>query len=163
MPLPPFDPSGFLPPGRHQTTPAEMKVSLVVTFINSIRRPAIFERWERHLASLRSLIPVPHQWIGGSFVSAKVEPDDIDVCSFIDGPTADALPEPQQDLIRFMTSGKVAQQHWTVDSYAIVAYPPGSPHHAKYQQSLQYWSSWWGSARPDSQGVSQPRGFLEVQ
>lgn len=163
MPLPPFEPSGFLPAGRHQATPVEMKASLVVAFINSLRRPRIFEGWERHLASLRSLIAVPRQWIGGSFVTAKPEPTDIDVCSFIDGPTVDALPQSQQDLVRFMVSGRIAQQHWTVDSYAIVAYPAGSPHHDKYQKSLQYWSTWWGAARPDSQGVSQPRGFLEVQ
>lgn len=163
MPVPPFEPSGFLPAGRHSATPAEMKASLVLPFVSSVRRSRIFDNWERHLAALRHLVAVSRQWIGGSFVSAKPEPGDIDVCSFVDGPTVDALSQQEQDLIRFMAAGKHTQAFWTVDSYVVTEYPVGSPHRSKYEDALRYWSSWWGQSRPDDHGNVQPRGFLDVQ
>ena len=107
MPIPAFEPSGsgYLPGGRHAATSAEMHAALVAAFASSSRRPAIFAWWLRHLASMRWLTQVSRQWIGGSFVSAKLEPADIDVCTFLDGPSVDALPAEHQDIITFMTSG----------------------------------------------------------
>lgn len=127
MPIPAFEPSGFLPAGRHAASPAEFHASLVAPFPSSVRRPAIHAWWERHLASLRWLTHVTRQWIGGSFVSEKPEPADIDVCTFMDGPSVDALPPERQDVISFMTSGKVAQGFWHCDSYPVLEYPPSHP------------------------------------
>lgn len=163
MPVPAFESSGYLPPGRHVASPTEMEAYFVVPFTTSTSRPPIFDWWRRHRAALRTLVAVPRQWIGGSFVSAKPQPQDIDVCSFLDGPTVDALPEERKDLIRFMVSGKITESFWHVDSYPIVEYPVGSPHRQQYEKALQYWSTWWGSSRPDASGVSVSRGYLEIQ
>ncbi len=95
-------------------------------------------------------------------MSAKDEPADIDVCTFLDGPSVDALPTEHQDIIGFMTSGKIAQAFWNCDSYPVVEYPPGHPNHAAFLAASAYWSSWWGQTRPDPSGVQQPRGYLEV-
>jgi hypothetical protein len=162
VPIPAFEPSGFLPGGRHSATSAEMHAALVAAFAVSVRRPAIFDWWQRHLASMRWLTQVSRQWIGGSFVSAKDEPADIDVCTFLDGPTVDALPAEHQEIIRFMTSGQIAQAYWNCDSYPIVEYPPGHPNHAAFLAASTYWSNWWGQTRPDPSGAQQSRGYLEV-
>lgn len=162
LPVPAFEPSGNLPPGRHNAAPVDVHAALVATFPSSVRRPGIFAWWERHLAALRWLIAVNRQWIGGSFVSVKPEPDDIDVCTFMDGPQADALPSEQQDIIRFMTAGKVTQGFWHCDSYPVLEYPPGHPNHAAYVAAVAYWHNWWGQSRPDPSGAQVARGYLEV-
>ena len=162
MPIPAFEPSGFLPAGRHPASPAEVHASLVAPFPSSAHRPAIHAWWNRHLASLRWLAHVTRQWIGGSFVSEKLEPADIDVCTFMDGPSVDALPPEQQDIISFMTSGKVAQGFWHCDSYPVLEYPPAHPNHAAFLAAVTYWHQWWGQTRPDSSGVQIARGYLEI-
>src|SRR5688572_20967940 len=104
MPVPPFDSDGFLEPGRHVATAAEMKVALVDGIPTSNNRAELFAAWETHRQTLSYLIEVQQQWLGGSFVSAKPDPGDIDSVSFIEGEVFDSLPEQHRRLIDYMCS-----------------------------------------------------------
>ena len=163
MAVPEFDEAGYLPEGRHEATADEVREALVDQFPQSETRPMIHEGWRRHYQALEHLVPVEKQWIGGSFVSAKVDPSDIDICSFIDGPTYDERPEPVRDLVDYMTAHKITQAFWTCDSYPVVVYPEGSPGHDAYKAAVEYWHGWWGKTRADADGNQRLRGYLEVQ
>lgn len=162
MAIPPFEPSGLLPPGVHAATTHEVEASLVQAIPGSSTRQQLYAWWTTHREALAHLINCNRQWIGGSFATTKTDPSDVDVCTHIDGPALDALPLGQHQLVRFMTSGKVAEAHWHCDSYLITEYPPGSPFHAAYLASLAYWQDFWAHTRPDVHGVRHPRGYVEV-
>jgi len=162
MPVPPFDSDGFLEPGRHVATAAEMKAALVDGIPGSNNRAQLFAAWATHLETLTYLIEVQRQWIGGSFVSAKLDPGDVDAVSFFDGVVLDALPEQHRRLIKYMCSGHSARPYWGCDAFCVAVYAPEHPWHALTEQAIAYWDNWWGHTRAGADSQPRARGYLEV-
>jgi hypothetical protein len=128
----------------------------------STTRRGLSEEWLRHREALEHLVPVQKQWIGGSFTTAKVDPGDVDLCSFIDGLEFDALPEPVRNLVGFMVCGHPARDYWSVDSFHVFVYPVGHPLRALTDAYMASWSNTWSHTREDEQGVKTERGFVEI-
>jgi hypothetical protein len=84
--LPPFESAGLLPAGVH---PAAWPL-FVDRFGTSIRRREQLARLETALRLLRDA-GCARVFVGGSFVTAKSEPNDIDVAWDVDGVDADVL------------------------------------------------------------------------
>jgi uncharacterized protein DUF6932 len=78
MPIPPLDSSGVLPVGLHDCTLTEIK-SRFGSFEGSDRRPHLFAKFESFVAEARSSQIVRSLIIDGSFVTAKLAPNDIDL------------------------------------------------------------------------------------
>lgn len=76
--LPKFDFDGDLPPGIHQTTIDELEQRLG-RFVVSDRRIKVFTLFKHLMTMARSSGIVDRLVVGGSFVTAKAEPNDIDV------------------------------------------------------------------------------------
>lgn len=152
-------PEGFLPPGRQRCTAQELHIGLVQVFPNPARRQKLYDEWLLHRAALRHLVPIAFQWINGSFVTGKNEPNDIDVVTFFDGPTHDALPRHLQILVGTLLLGPYTKQVWHMDSYPVAVYPEGHPQHESYLTVRGYWDWWWGRVRGDDGKV---KGYLEV-
>lgn len=73
--IPRLDATGFLPLGRHQATWSEIEDR----FCFSDHRRYLYDECRR-LATVAQAVPpgLSAVWLGGSFVSAKPEPSDID-------------------------------------------------------------------------------------
>ena len=162
VPVPPFDPSGFLPPGRHPAGRTEVADALVHAFPTSEQRPRLHNAWVGIWDALGDALPVPKSWLGGSFVSAKDEPKDIDTCWFLDGLAFDALPEHRQRHVMLVADSALARLQWRCDCYAVVDYPPGHPAHDAYLAVASYWHDAWGHTPPEPGGLRAARGYLEV-
>lgn len=76
--LPEFDIDGDLPPGIHQATIDELERRFSRFFVSD-RRIALFARFKQLAALARSSGIVDGVVVGGSFVTSKAEPNDIDV------------------------------------------------------------------------------------
>lgn len=76
--LPEFDIDGDLPPGIHQATLDELEHRLS-RFIVSDRRINLFTSFKQLMAMARGSGIVDRLVVGGSFVTSKPEPNDIDV------------------------------------------------------------------------------------
>ncbi len=74
-PIPPFDDFGYLPPGIYETNEAEFNRRFG---FNSYRQQMLV-RLNLALISLKQA-GCDRVYIGGSFVTNKAEPDDIDGC-----------------------------------------------------------------------------------
>ena len=73
--IPPFDEHGELPPGTHECTLAEFQER----FAFSARRRELLHSLRGVLRALERA-GVLRVWIGGSFVTTKQEPGDVDLC-----------------------------------------------------------------------------------
>lgn len=162
MPVPPFEPAGFLPAGRHPCTVEEVETSLVDAIGASSSRRLIFDWWRMHRASLRHLMPYGPQWVDGSFVTTKVDPGDVDLMTILDGPAFDALAIEVRWLVKSLVSGQYTRAFWRCDSYPVFRYPSGHPLHDAGEAALAYWADWWGHTRDTDPGGKQPKGYLEV-
>jgi hypothetical protein len=78
MPIPPLDEHGFLPLGIHDATLDELKVTFG-SFQRSDRRPQLFASLETFLGELGAARMVRSVLVDGSFVTAQLEPNDIDL------------------------------------------------------------------------------------
>ena len=54
--------------------------------------PAIFDCWRDLRTGLEELGGFVEQWLAGSYVSDKQQPNDLDVVTLFGGPTFDAMP-----------------------------------------------------------------------
>ena len=80
-----FDENGYLIPYEAIETNLEtLKKYFVDAFPNSNTRKMIFENYEKFIADFQyEIFPHFEQWLGGSFVSLKENPNDIDVSTFV--------------------------------------------------------------------------------
>lgn len=150
--------SDRLPPGRHLATQAEIEQTLVSDFAASVTRRPLFDQSTEMLEAIQSLVPVQRQWINGSFVTTKVDPNDIDLVSHIDGEAMDAL----KPLQRMLLQGLIAA-HWSrdvsgCDSFSVAVYPKGHPARATYEKIAAWWDGFFGVDR-----AGQPKGYVELE
>lgn len=77
--------SRILPDGIYGASPGQVKERFVTAFPQSMTRPRLFDGWQalRHL--VRTLLPVEHEYLDGSFVTSKANPRDIDVSFWVRG------------------------------------------------------------------------------
>ncbi|UJP40818.1 DUF6932 family protein [Cellulomonas palmilytica] len=152
--------NGYLPVGRHVVTAEEFKQHFVDAFPESKTRARLHRRWERHLEALTSVIPVEAQWIDGSFVTGKVDPGDIDLVTFIDGPQYDALAPGLQSMVAALLAGKQTKAVWGMDSYPAFRYPQGHPAQPLADDGINEWHEFWQKQREQDGLV---KGYLEVR
>ena len=78
MPIPALDPDGFLPVGVHDGTLDELKARFG-SFQGSDRRPQLWARFVEFVNETRAVGLVRALLVDGSFVTAKPDPNDIDL------------------------------------------------------------------------------------
>jgi predicted nucleotidyltransferase len=76
--LPSFDTHGHLPPGVHPASADEIEERFGI-FVVSDRRLRLFAKLKQFMALCRASEIVVKVFLGGSFVSAKSDPNDIDI------------------------------------------------------------------------------------
>jgi hypothetical protein len=179
--IPALDPAtGLLPVGRHVCTMAEVEAAFVSApkFAASVTRPSIWADWQQAVAVLQSAVVVHAAWIGGSFTTDKVDPQDIDVTFLISVEDyAHRQPQDQRVVSPFTNAGQVkAVMRLQVDSFVVgwmaipQPLPPGRDGVQDfYYRARGYWDDWWQRCRiapagtpPSATDASPRRGYLEV-
>lgn len=91
----------LLPPGRWPMSFDELRALSVNAFPGSSSRPKLWQRFER---ARRDLAYIARElWVGGSFVSSKLEPKDIDLLAVL---RLDRSPPPEGSLEEFLTNAR---------------------------------------------------------
>lgn len=157
MTIPAFDDAGNLPEGPHDATIDDIMTQLVEPFERSPTRRMIFEWWRHHRAGLLDLVEVTEQWLGGSFASAKTDPNDLDLVTVLDGPAFDELARHRQLLVRPLVAGNYTEAIWRCDAYPVFAYPEGHPGRDAYRAAFHRWQQHFGHDRD-----GRPRGFVRI-
>ncbi|MFF9329459.1 DUF6932 family protein [Streptomyces sp. NPDC014776] len=119
--LPSLDPAtGLLPPGRYAATLDELYSTLVVSTGSAIRRE-IWEEWSTHRTMVETQVgEISRMWVGGSFVSNKLDPSDVDVTYLVSAHHYDALDqETLVDLDDLTDAGWCADVGMRVDALIL--------------------------------------------
>ena len=151
-----FDENGFLTPYNPVSSDLNtVKRVLVDTFPTSTTRRPIFERYLTLNARLLTLMPDGFtQWIDGSFVSRKINPNDIDVLTFIDT----ALFDQHEPAVRALRT-EFATGAGRVDVRTIRVYPEGHPRRNWYESDRVQWLFDWSRTNNKPR---QQKGFIEL-
>ncbi|MFD8369241.1 DUF6932 family protein [Streptomyces sp. NPDC059688] len=119
--LPKLDPvTGLLPPGRYAASLDELYSTLVESTGSTIRRE-IWEEWTYHRTAVESLTgEVTRMWVGGSFISSKPEPSDVDVTYLVSARAYDALDaETLAELDELTLRGWCVERGLRVDALLL--------------------------------------------
>jgi hypothetical protein len=186
--IPALSATGHLPPGRHPATIEEIHDRFVghSDFSSSTSRAAIFDgfasyllAWD-HAGRTLSATLLRGMWVAGSFVSAELDPSDIDVSPLYDEAALRAsagMPGIGQAKRLFEHRKRVVQE-FRVEPFAVPWHAiPSTLLPERLEPAMRDAlavrggvDSWWGRVRPHGDRDQAPvaptaladRGFLEV-
>lgn len=171
--IPPFEPrQGYpfevLPDGVFACDEATLRARFVHHFPSSTRRPKICDGFLRLCAEAAHFGLGFTLWVDGSFVEAKPEPGDVDLVSFIDAASINALPPDVQDRIEALLNAREATKAlYHTHTFLLPTYPQDHPDYADFERNRSYWRKWWGTTRDHDPTTGQPwiahpKGFIEM-
>lgn len=96
-------------------------------------------------------------WIDGSFLTEKIDPDDIDLVLSLDG-LALKTPTLSQRRVLNWWSGDLKSRH-RCDTYVFFEFPYGDPNYSFGRKWWKYWYDLFGSSRS---GVPKGIAFVDV-
>lgn len=152
-----FEP--LLSEGLHPHSLSELRALCVedTRFSQSTTRAELMDRLESVIAKLNDHDIVGEAWIGGSFLTAKLDPEDVDLCLRIPGGILDSGTQRQADCIEWITSD-VLYQSQKIDGYLLIEYPATHINYAAGKANFQYWRGHLGKSR-----MGMQRGIAVVK
>lgn len=134
---------------------SEFKVTFVDNFGHSKSRQLIFENYERYLSDFKlEIVSTFRNWVNGSFTTTKADPNDIDIVNIVNH--SEELNQNTHLLAKFLTQGG-SKDSYFVDGYFVPVYPTDDPRFAITEQSLTYWTHWFGHDREN-----RPKALIEL-
>lgn len=127
------------------------------TFVFNEHRLALFDNYESFNVELQNLTSCPLiQWIGGSFVTLKESPKDIDTVTFI---PFDIFDKNRKELRKFEERCKKNK----MDSFFERIYPKNHKQYQDYISNTIYWQRLYCKYPVQNQAVRWlSKGFLEI-
>lgn len=178
--------TGYLERGRHRLTEAEVHARFVghAEFAASTTRQDIWDEYELGRDLLRSKVRIHAIWIGGSFLTSKVDAKDMDALFILNGRDYRKLDAKDQQVVAsFLPQqgplGTTVRGHGLslLDSYLLFwspwspLDPKWTPEHREYASWRGYWDDFWQRDRFNKPDGKPPhwkdalpvRGYLEVE
>ncbi|HEV7222846.1 MAG TPA: hypothetical protein VGN42_09100 [Pirellulales bacterium] len=84
-------------------------------------------------------------WIDGSFVTEKIDPEDVDILLRVPSGVYDG-DAAKRTLIDWATHEERWDDH-SCDSYKWIEYQAGHPLYADSEDDRRYWTDWFGRSR----------------
>ncbi|AZI20441.1 DUF6932 family protein [Chryseobacterium taklimakanense] len=152
-----FDKNGnIIPYDLHQISISELEEEFVNPFPNSTTRKDIYDGHSNYIIELVNVLESNFsQWLDGSFVTKKLNPNDIDVVNFVH--FSEVTNDKHLLLQRFLTGVGNPQDEFKVDGYLVPVYDSADPRYAFTQDRYNYWRTLLGRDRE-----SKPKGLLHL-
>lgn len=156
-PKPEFPP--LLPPGLHVIPEAALYTLTVESFATSTRRQPLWDSLMEFCEDLRNDGMIPSQlWLNGSFLTEKIEPDDIDLIVEAD------LAVIDNSLANNGMAVDIANNIWhggprCLHTFLLPIYPVIHAHFGAYVAARARWQRDWGHALLSR----QPKGIAVLE
>jgi hypothetical protein len=138
--------AGFGPSGLAVTL-AEIRQRFVAEVPTSTQRAEVWGGWMSHRAAFEAL-RVPYvTLVGGSFVTSKHDPGDVDLCYLVQDGDVNALDASSQAEITRLLAGPRCKAQYHCDAYSVIVYPLSQPRFFQMVQRIAYWSNVFGVDR----------------
>jgi hypothetical protein len=154
-----FDLIGHLSPYTvNSTTFDHFESFFVALFPSNSSRHQIFEGYKRYIKQLKDILNSGfYQWVDGSFVTDKMNPNDIDVVTFVD---ADLLIKNEKKLLHLIAPE--SKLIYRVDAAFVGIYPMNHKLRMVTDWDIAFWKDFYGNTRPDALKKQMPKGFIQL-
>lgn len=154
-----YDEHGFLTP--YEVISADLKLleSEFVVYFGNESRQRLFDKMVKYLTELKALIGDDLVvWVNGSFVTRKLNPNDIDIAVFIPWRKVEQF----SNLLKSF-SNPAALGIYGVDGYLVRIYEPEHPKHVLTHSDRLHWLHDFSRTQPNRNGKTFKKGFLEIK
>ncbi len=153
-----FDEKGHLLPYEIiELTLAEFEAFFVEGLEDRAHRRGLFQNYLRYLEALKAIVVPPFfQWVDGSFVGPKRNPNDFDVVTFLD---FEAHKAKEYELLWLKAQARI---DWKMDGGFAFTCQSHHPMFEKSTQTMQFWQRIFGLSREDKQNIRYPKGFIRI-
>ncbi|MGI6252095.1 MAG: DUF6932 family protein [Aminivibrio sp.] len=155
-----FQKNGTLAPGVFQMKLLLFRRIFVKEMVGSFQRKPIFKGFLDYLRIFKEHGILHSALVDGSFVTKKINPNDIDVSIIFDAQKAEAL---NPDITLKLCSMDESQQYasirkfYTHPCFNVPYYPPNHPGHNFSKHVFCKGWSWWGRDREKN-----PKGMILI-
>lgn len=126
--------------GIHDISKDVLTTHFLDPFVNQDKRKQLIERFILLLEKVESIGIKFEVWIDGSFVTEKIEPNDIDVAFFFDPIQMNALSEEKKLILLEISNNALSKVRYNCDVYFL------SNDSVEYRS---YWRGWFGFTREE--------------
>ena len=161
--LPPLDENGLLPIGIHLASLPVFEQRFVLDFPLSVTRRRILDGYKQILREITPLRLTGWQWLDGSFVTAKENPEDLDVVTFLQADELDALSaEDQTTVLEFLQGQARTKALYHCETFLVIVRPFDDRLYQRYEKDRADKNYLFGKTNFDKTGVALPKGFVSV-
>lgn len=149
----------LLEAGFHVKTLAELRALCVDPFKDrgSTTREEIMAGLEILVKRLISCGVVGEIWVDGSFVTDKIEPEDVDILLMVKGEFFDKANQEQLEAMKWVQANLKASHR--CDSHLWVSYDPSHPDYGVGKWWEWYWGKLFGFYRDDGPNSYEMKGM----
>ncbi|MCB0633190.1 MAG: hypothetical protein R2824_03765 [Saprospiraceae bacterium] len=153
-----FNSNGYLSPYHPiDSNTDSLEHYFVANFPNSRTRKKLFQNYQQYTSRFsQEIYPYFEQWIDGSFVSLKENPNDIDIVTFLDYKIFNLRAYKLDDFLSFSLESE------GIDAYIVPIYPENHPFYSKGRQLKTQWLDRFSSTKADIFDNIHPKGFLSI-
>ena len=151
-----YDVNGYLKP----YAPIPLSINLfeeefVYNFSTSTTRRRLFNAYQVYNTLLNELLPKGFtQWVNGSFVTQKVDPNDFDLVTFIPNHIYERFEKEFNEI-----SDLRHRYPRDIHGYLLITYPKEHAWHIRYEYSRIQWLYDFGTSIGRKK---YPKGFIEL-
>lgn len=166
--IPPLNDAGLLPEGVYPCDETTFEAAFVSPFLNSNIRASHSYGFKSLRTLARPISPPVTQWVGGSFVTTKEEPKDLDVLSFVDIDALNARSKDEIDRINELLDGReVTKTRFGCHTFLQPSCPQGHPYYRFFERERIYWRKWFGKSKDTMSADGHkvpgvPKGFVQI-
>jgi len=154
-----FDTRGNLKPyEKVDLTMDDFEEFFLLNFKTSKSRAIVFETFKRYISDLCNEVSKEFTlWINGSFVTNKINPNDIDLVILLDY----IVYEKKENLIerKFRKYGQ-ENMYKGVDAYFVRSYPRNHERFWATKYDLVYWGNWFSKTKKNRKKQRFDKGFV---
>lgn len=148
----------LLPPGLHPMTLADIHGRCVTAFEMSKSRGPIMAGLEAVVGRMeRAGLPLD-LWVDGSFMTQKIDPDDVDLVAVISQPVLEGFTPEQHDVMLWFEEDEVGLAH-RCHGHIVVTYPRSHPLYPIGEKLRKYWLDAFGRAWVNK----EPKGIATLR
>ena len=135
----------LLTPGFYVMTLADVRKLCVTDISGSITRRPIMDRVIEVIRKVSDAGVIGEFWLDGSFITEKIDPEDVDTLLRVSSDQYDSDPA-KQIVIDWASNEDLWMTH-SCDAYKWVEYSSGHPLFFQSEEMRIRWTDWYGHSR----------------
>lgn len=135
------------------------KNTFVDAFYDAPIRQELFDNYNLYMNDLSGFLTKDFfQWIDGSYVTNKKEPNDFDLITVLDYFDY----EKNKEILEKQFASFNGRQKYKVDAYIVANYPESHKNHIFTKSDFLYWRNLFGKTRVNRAKKQYEKGIIQL-